>query len=115
MIILCTGSRNWTNYALVEKVLLRLQPTLVLHGGAPGLDTVVSNICDAYDIEQKVFYADWSVGLGAGPKRNAEMVAHGADAYLAFHEDPLLGKGTKDCVGRCERAGIPGRVIVRGL
>lgn len=115
MILLCTGSRNWKDYELVEKIILRLMPTLVIHGGAHGLDTVVENICNAYDIEQKIFYADWSKGLSAGPKRNAEMVAYGPDACLAFHEDPLLGKGTKDCVERCEKAGIPVRKIIRKL
>ncbi|BET51830.1 hypothetical protein RGQ21_68120 [Kitasatospora aureofaciens] len=45
----------------------------------------------------------------AGPRRNAEMAALGADLCLAFP----LGKsyGTWNCVNECKKAGIPVKVI----
>lgn len=45
----------------------------------------------------------------AGPRRNAEMAALGADFCLAFP----LGKsyGTWNCVNECKKAGIPVKVM----
>ena len=43
----------------------------------------------------------------AGPIRNAEMVALGAEMCLAFHRAIAASRGTKDCARRALAAGIP--------
>jgi hypothetical protein len=57
----------------------------------------------------KEFEADWKThGRAAGPIRNQAMVDAGADYFLAFNYN--VSRGTADCVDRCRKAGIPGRV-----
>lgn len=53
--------------------------------------------------------ADWArYRKGAGPKRNAAMVALGADLCVAFPGRDSVG--TWDCLKQAALAGIPGRV-----
>ncbi len=54
------------------------------------------------------FYpANWDLGKAAGPIRNAEMVAAGADMVIAVHRFLPNSKGTKNCVSLALKAGIP--------
>jgi hypothetical protein len=47
----------------------------------------------------------------AGPIRNAEMVAAGAEMCLAFHRAISASKDTKDCARRAIAAGMPTYLI----
>jgi hypothetical protein len=47
----------------------------------------------------------------AGPTRNAEMVAAGAEMCIAFHRRLAWSRGTKDCVRRAIAAEIPTYLI----
>jgi hypothetical protein len=47
----------------------------------------------------------------AGPIRNGEMVAAGADMCVAFHRFLTESRVTKDCVRRAIEAGIPTYLI----
>jgi len=116
MRVLVTGSRKWVDRDAIYSAMIaqwdkagRGEITLV-HGAAKGADTLAASV--AYELGWTVepYPADWDrYGRAAGPIRNAEMVATGADVCLAF---PLANsRGTIDCMRRAKVAGIP--VIVR--
>jgi hypothetical protein len=94
----------------LERALLEHGPGQVVHGGAPGADTLADQIAVSRGWPTpEVHAADWD-GLGrrAGPARNQRMVERGADVCLAF---PMAGsRGTWDCVRRAREAQIPVKV-----
>src|SRR4051812_27606870 len=129
MRIIVTGDRNWYAPELAEQVLNRLLarygPGLVIvHGGATGIDRSFAEACGELGVEQEAHPARWEeldvpeavirydkrnrpYNANAGPIRNAEMVAAGADLCLAFHRAISSSKGTKDCARRAIESGIP--------
>jgi hypothetical protein len=72
------------------------------------LDTLAAEVAEKLGMQIEAYPADWATfGKAAGPRRNAVMVASGADAVLAF---PLgRSPGTRHCMRLAEKAGI--RVI----
>lgn len=80
----------------------------VIHGGARGVDYLAGAFARHFDLQLKVFEADWKTHKkAAGFIRNQQMVDYGADVCLAF---PISGgdnKGTFDCMQRAVKAGIP--------
>lgn len=121
--ILVTGSRKLTNYWLVHDALkahlLVTGRTVVVHGDAPGTDTLAAYAVS--ELRSTYFYwidygfdpivephpADWDAhGKAAGPLRNQQMVDLGADVCLAFHRTGAGNRGTADCVKRAREAGI---------
>jgi hypothetical protein len=108
--ILVTGSRNWTDLHTIAEALQRVAGpgpgTTLVHGGAPGADTVAAHIAHSAGWTIEAFPADWDrFGQGAGPIRNAAMVKAGADHCLAFIRDE--SRGATGCARLAERAGIP--------
>lgn len=120
--ILVTGSRMWTDRKVIHDALMDAiadlcppgatptthpfsEATLV-HGAAEGLDTLAAQQAEVWGMQVEVHPADWArYGHSAGPRRNAEMVAAGADICLAF---PIgRSPGTRGCVELARRAGIP--------
>jgi hypothetical protein len=73
-----------------------------------GADWIADRAARELGWQVRMHPADWAAfGGGAGPRRNAEMVAAGADECLAF---PLPGsRGTLHCARLAEKAGIPTR------
>lgn len=114
MRILITGSREWTNSALIWDTLdLYLQDgeTLtVVHGDAPGADSIahlwaVERRNTAHDVEPEAHPAQWTkFGRSAGPIRNQEMVDLGADLVLAFIKDN--SPGASHLVRQARKAGL---------
>lgn len=114
MRILITGSRDWTDGAAIGRALrdagraagVHPQAVTVVHGGARGADTIAGQVAREYGCTVEVHPADWAgKGAAAGPLRNAQMVALGADLCLAF---PLgESPGTRGCMAMAARAGIP--------
>jgi hypothetical protein len=123
MRVIATGSREypskdtvWEALAWVVVENLTAGDTLtVVHGAAAGADEFAHMWCqlpadDGVIVVEERHPADWArFGKSAGPRRNAEIVALGADLVIAF---PLPGprersRGTWDCIDRAEAAGIP--------
>lgn len=130
VIVIMAGDRNWTDEWAPRLVLLglRVQYGKALHvvqGGAPGLDTVVRNLCSRLRIKQRTFKADWNQnGPSAGPIRNREMLQwcqqnrmHELVLCMGFH-DEIFGKtprgnkrGTKDMLDIAAAAGVPTKLV----
>lgn len=107
--VLVTGSRSWTDTEAIATALAReWEPGAVLvTGGCPtGADAIAALVWPGV---VELHPADWSHGKSAGPRRNAEIVALGADVCLAFS---LGTKGTEDTVRRARQAGIRTVVVV---
>jgi hypothetical protein len=109
--ILITGSRNWTDReAIVSAIahavgVVPASEVVVVHGAAPGADTLAADYARVagYRVEAHPAYWD-QFGRAAGHRRNAEMVALGADTCLAFALGP--SPGTRGCMAMAVRAGI---------
>jgi hypothetical protein len=111
--ILVTGSRDWTDrdtirHALIDAALgarMDLYQVTVVHGAARGADRIAGEIAREYGCRVEEHPAQWQDGPSAGPRRNAHMVALGADLCLAFPHGE--SRGTRDCMRRAQAAGIP--------
>jgi hypothetical protein len=123
--LLITGSRDWRDEQAVEAVLADARwahglDLLVIHGGAPGADSIVGKVCDKLGIDQVVFPANWKgrrtvteekVAYWAGPWRNQMMIDLGLPhEAAAFHPMISRSKGTRDMVERLRAAKIPYRI-----
>ena len=115
--ILVTGSRHWTDEAMIHNVLSRvvfdgpgtepIGPTTVVHGDCPtGADQIAAQVARDHGWHVEAHPADWdNLGKAAGPVRNQHMADLGADVCSAFHMPD--SRGTVDCARRAEQAGIP--------
>jgi uncharacterized protein YfiM (DUF2279 family) len=110
--VLVTGDRHWECHDLARRVVARLVAKYgevdIVQGAAAGVDYAFVEAAFEAGCGVASFPADWDVhGKAAGPRRNAEMVAAGADFAIAVHRNLRGSRGTKDCVRRCLAAGIP--------
>lgn len=120
MRVIVTGSRDFTDQALVWSVLDELYAVggrlLLVHGACPtGADKHANDWAilrqhgphAGNNVLVDRFPANWSHGRGAGMARNAQMVKAGADLVVAFFAPPPAeNKGTAGCVKLARRAGI---------
>ena len=110
MRVLVCGGRQYDDYVHVCEVLDSFTDprgqtiTFVVHGAAPGADSLAALWADARNIPAHAFPADWRThGRAAGPIRNARMLAEGKpDVVIAFPGGP----GTADMVAKARRAGV---------
>jgi len=90
---------------------------VLVSGGARGADRFAEVYAEAMDWGVEVHRADWDqFGRAAGVRRNAEMVALGADVCVALlmpctvpgcpRSQPHDSHGASDCAERAEAAGI---------
>lgn len=127
--LLVSGSRNHTDTELIRAVLVcagrRLgRDTVLVHGAAPGVDSIAAGIWEAWGLPVEAHPADWTRCVPgcpplhrkvrrdgdtwcptAGHRRNQAMVDAGADLMLALPLGPSAG--TRDCARRARTAGIP--------
>jgi hypothetical protein len=112
MRILICGDRNWTSLERIRQVVTVLHKKefidTVIEGEARGADTCGRIIAEELDIPVLKFPADWlKYGRAAGPIRNSEMLKIGRpNLVLAFHNDILKSKGTKNMCEIAKKAGI---------
>jgi hypothetical protein len=102
-VIIC-GSRDWTDHKLIRAFLKTLQKEnkelIVIEGEARGADTIAREEAESLGIAVEKYPARWDLyGRAAGPLRNLEMLEKGKpDLIVAFHDDFIHSKGTKDMV-----------------
>jgi hypothetical protein len=100
------GSRDFPNADTVS-VFVRSLPagTVVVSGGARGVDQWAEEAAKARGLQTKIIYADWkNLGRRAGPIRNAEIVAS-ADRLVAFWNG--RSRGTLNAVLEARSARLP--------
>jgi hypothetical protein len=103
------GSRDYQNkIAVINYVCDLPDGTVVVSGGARGVDSLAIKMAEECGLSFVVFYADWSLGKKAGPLRNQKIVDH-ADRVVAFHDG--VSRGTRSTIDMAIKAGKPVRVI----
>lgn len=108
--ILITGSRDWTDVALIESELRSwyadVPDAVLVSGGCPsGADRFCEEAWVNLGGTVEVHPADWAKhGKAAGPIRNQLMVDLGADVCLAFRKNH--SRGTTHCANAATMAGI---------
>lgn len=113
MRLLMCGDRNYRKWGPIVAVILHEQPAVVIEGEAPGADKIARRVAEVLGIPVLPFPADWDrYGKAAGMIRNQQMLDEGKpDKVVAFHDDIMNSRGTRDMVERAERAGIPYRIV----
>jgi hypothetical protein len=106
-VIVC-GGRDYADVEVIREHLKFLQAVepdaVIIHGAAPGADTLAGSIAGTLGFRVEVHPADWAnYGRAAGPIRNQRMLDSGADLVIAFPG----GRGTQDMINRAESAGVP--------
>lgn len=86
------GSRNFPAPQLVEAYVASLpDDTIVVSGGAKGVDSWAVQAAEDRGLEVKVFDADWAkFGAKAGPIRNTSIIAS-SDHVVAFWDRKSRG------------------------
>lgn len=104
------GSRRFPSPDAVNRFVANLPAdSIVVSGGAPGVDSWAEEAARQHGLGIQIFAADWD-GLGrkAGPIRNAQIIAH-ADELVAFWDGK--SRGTLNTVVQAREAGRPVRVF----
>jgi hypothetical protein len=115
--LLVTGSRDWPLEPVIASAILKewlawdRPPLTLVHGGARGADRMAAAVISKQAEHSELFLLEehpalWAeYGRVAGPRRNAEMVALGADLVLGF---VLNGSpGATGCLALAREAGLP--------
>lgn len=109
MKVLVCGSRSWRLFRPIHDRLAalgNLEPVTVIHGGAPGADTLAGQAAAQLGLGIKVFHAEWDrYGKRAGVYRNLAMLDAQPDLVLGFWDGRSVG--TKHTVTEARRRGIP--------
>lgn len=125
MKILVFGSRNWVEQKPIERELRKFpRGTVIVQGGARGADNIGGYVGELCGLEVRDYPVDEAVDgswPAAGVRRNQRMLdsehpdknGEYIDRALCFHEDPNLGKGSKDMAARLEKANITFEVYRR--
>ncbi|OEO24082.1 hypothetical protein AX279_19830 [Pseudomonas sp. J237] len=106
-IIVC-GGRKYSDGDAVYKLLDYIHATRVIaeiiHGGAPGADSLAGAWAKSRNVKCTVEPADWKTyGDAAGPIRNKKMLEHKPDGVVAFPG----GRGTYSMRKLAKESGIP--------
>lgn len=107
MKILVCGGRNYRDREFIFWTLgsLPRPVTCVVHGNAPGADSIADEWATECGIEVRPYPANWTLhGRRAGPIRNAEMLASEPDIELVVAFPG--GNGTEDMIRKAKAKGI---------
>lgn len=107
--VLVTGSRSWTDPTTIRDALRDVWgdgSTVLVTGACPqGADRIAEMFWTRWGGHVERHPADWTRhGRSAGYRRNAAMIAHGADVCLAFIRDD--SPGATHTARLAEQAGI---------
>lgn len=84
---------------------------MILHGGAPGADTLAAGLAEdlGFTVEP-AYLPEWDrYGRRAGIRRNLAMLDTGPDLVLGFWDG--RSRGTKHTLTEARRRGIPTEII----
>lgn len=107
--IAVVGSRDYPNLDEVQQFVFEQErDTVIISGGARGVDTVAVNEAKRLHMPYEVYPADWSRGRRAGMLRNHDIVAK-ADEVVAFWDG--VSAGTANTIQIATRVGKPVRIV----
>ena len=116
LVVLVSGDRHGTNLSAVQGRLSRhAKGTWVIHGDAPGVDTLADKACPLLSfVRIRVPYLG-HLGRRGGPARNKVMLDillalrnNGHSVLVeAFHDDIDNSRGTANMVSQAEKAKVP--------
>lgn len=113
MRLLICGDRNWVDGAGIIEALRQIERAggtieLIIEGDARGADRLGGKAAEYFELPILKYPAPWSTyGNAAGPIRNRQMLEEGKpDVVLAFHDDILNSKGTKNMMEISHKAGL---------
>lgn len=96
------GSRDFARLDLVTAYVNTLPPdTIVVSGGARGVDSVAEQAAHARGLVCVIYKPDWKDGKGAGFARNGRIVAQ-SDRVVAFWDGK--SRGTLDTVWKAYKS-----------
>lgn len=125
MKICVSGDRNWKKadaiYIILDELRKELKKnkgpgiTLIIEGGARGVDSIARQWAIDRKIKYQTFEALWGIyGDAAGPKRNQQMIDEGKpDRVIGIHRAIEYSRGTRDCLTKAKAANIPIRLYPR--
>lgn len=108
--VLICGSRRYRYASVIAHVVKELPSgTVVIHGGAPGADSLADLYAHENGLAREAYPADWEkYGRGAGPVRNKQMLDEGQPTeVIAFVADPTNSPGTANMVLQALARGLP--------
>ena len=98
MVVLINGSREFSNYSLLEEKCYEIlspfiekeDKIIIVEGDARGADKLAGRFAKENNFELEIYPADWSLGKQAGLLRNIEMVegsrfGHKPDILISFN------------------------------
>ncbi len=102
--IAIVGSRKFKDLSMVHKFVSTLpQDTIIVSGGALGVDSAASQAAKKKGLMVKIFIPDWfAFGKAAGMMRNSLIVDYSDEVY-AFHDG--TSRGTADTIQKATIAG----------
>ena len=97
MIVAIVGSRNYPHLQRVRDYVASLpEDTIIVSGGAPGVDRVAVEEATKQGLKTVVYFADWDrYGKKAGFLRNTTIVEE-CEKLVAFWDEE--SRGTKDSI-----------------
>jgi len=117
--LIVTGSRDWTDGATIEKVVIKLLNEFgtdihVVHGAARGVDKHFAWFAKKHGVAPENIHdypADWKrYHLAAGPIRNREMLDAFPNAELVVAFPLLTSIGTYDMINEAKSRGYKIRI-----
>ena len=104
MRVLVTGGRAYSSQSTVFMHLDAIHQerpiTQIIQGGATGADALAREWARQRGVEVRTFYANWSMGPGAGNQRNLEMLRKGQPSMVVAFAG---GNGTAHMI-QCAKA-----------
>lgn len=111
MKVVVAGTRTLRDPRIVADAIAAsgFTPTLIIHGGCCGVDTLAGDWARGNGIPTEAYPADWDRhGRAAGPRRNQHMVDV-ADALVAVWDG--ASRGTRSIIEMAKRKGIPTHIV----
>lgn len=113
--VVITGDRHWKDRFAIARAFDIVRATHVVEGECSGADLLARAEAESRGLTVSKFPADWAnLGRAAGPVRNAVMLDQNPDVVLAFHDNLMGSKGTKNCVLRALERGLDVILISHG-
>jgi hypothetical protein len=106
-----SGSRQYRNLKVIAQHIMKLdRGTIVVHGGARGVDTEVERMATQLGFMTEIWKPDWDkYGRAAGPKRNQDMIAT-CDKLIAFWDGN--SPGTRSAITFAEQFELPVTLVM---